>query len=122
MTINIISFYKDKKQNNLVYNDNNYMAIQRCLFGSRPIKTHSRLMCLDNLLHDAADFGIGIIFIPVLEGANLPQMSDTTESMSMKVILGEISSSHLSFNACIPRWLFFSHASSLTRLGLTKMA
>jgi hypothetical protein len=29
-------------------------------------------MRLDNLVHDAADFDIRIIFIPVFEGANLP--------------------------------------------------
>jgi hypothetical protein len=71
-TIDIKSFYKDKKQNNLVYNINNYMTMQRYLFGSRPIKTLSRSMRLDNLVHDTADFDIRIIFIPVFKGANFP--------------------------------------------------
>lgn len=48
------------------------------------IKTLSWSMRLNNLVHDAFNFDIQIIFIPVFEGTNLHQMSETKKSMSMK--------------------------------------
>jgi len=70
-TIGIISFYQDKKQNIQTLKQQLF-GDTRCLFGSRRrIKTRSRSIRLNNLVHDASDFDIRIIFVPVFKGAKL---------------------------------------------------
>jgi hypothetical protein len=56
------------------------MAIQRHLLDSLP----PQLMRLDNYVHDAANFADRIVFIPICTRAELKQIFETMESMSMK--------------------------------------